>query len=145
MTADAPTWGEIERFLQIDGWRRLPASSRGGSGQDHIFYEKLLDSGRMLQTHISHARSGRPSAGRFSSILRHQLEVSRTDFWSALREGSPVVRPVTVEEQTVEHDAWVLTVLVRDLHMTAEQIAQLDVERARALVYEHWSRSVADE
>ena len=78
MTADAPTWGEMEKFLQADRWTRLPPSSRGGSGQRHIFFEKLLDSGELLQTHISHSRRGGPSPGRFGVILREQLEVSRS-------------------------------------------------------------------
>ncbi len=145
MTPDAPTWGEIERFLKIDGWTRLPASSRGGSSQDHIFFEKLLDSGELLQTHISHSRGGRPSSGRFASILHHQLKVSRADFWQALRSGEPVARPAAVEAEAeeAEHEAWVVAVLAGDLHMTAEEIALLDIEQARQLVLDHWSRPTA--
>lgn len=144
MTPDAPTWGEIEKFLQIDGWTALPASSRGGPSQRHIFFEKLLDSDRLLQTHISHSRGGRPSAGRFALILREQIEVSRTEFWQALRSGEPVARPATVEaEQRVEHEAWVVAVLVGELHMTAEQVEELDAEQARQLVLDHWSRPTA--
>ncbi len=143
MTPDAPTWGEVEKFLQIDGWTRLPASSRGGSSQDHIFFEKLLDNGELLQTHISHSRRGRPSAGRFGLILREQIKVSRKEFWEALRCGEPVARPALVEaKQQVEHEAWMIAVLVGELHMTAEQIEELDVEQARQLVLDHWSRPV---
>ncbi len=141
MTPDAPTWGEIEKFLQVDGWTRLPASSRGGSSENHIFYEKLLDSGALLQTHISHSRRGRPSPGRFGLILREQIKVSRAQFWEALRSGEPAVRPAPVEaEQQVEHDAWVLAVLVGELHMTAAQIEKLDAEQARQLVLDYWAR-----
>jgi len=143
MTPDAPTWGEIEKFLKIDGWTRLPASSRGGSSQDHIFFEKLLDSRELLQTHISHSRGSRPSTGRFASILRHQIKVSRTEFWQALRSGEPVARPVPVEAEQVEHEAWVVAVLAGDLHMTAEEIAMLDAEYTRQLVLDHWSRPTA--
>ena len=141
MTPDAPTWGEMEKFLQADGWTRLPPSSRGGSGQRHIFFEKLLDSGELLQTHISHSRRGGPSPGRFGVILREQLKVSRAAFWAALSSGEPVPRPASVEtEQQVEHEAWVLAVLAGELHMTAEQIEALDAEQARQLVLDHWSR-----
>lgn len=143
MTPDAPTWGEIEKFLQIDRWTRLPASNRGGSSQDHIFFEKLLDSGELLQTHISHSSGGRPSPGRFASILRHQIKVSRTEFWQALRSGEPVARPVAVEAEQVEHEAWVVAVLVGELHMTAGEIGRLDAEQARRLVTDHWSRPIA--
>jgi hypothetical protein len=141
MTPDAPTWGEMEKFLQADGWTRIPASRRGGSSENHIFFEKLLDSGELLQTHISHSRRGGPSPGRFGVILREQIKVSRADFWEALRSGEPVARPVPVEaEQQVEHDAWVIAVLASELHMTVEQIEELDPEQARKLVLDHWSR-----
>ncbi len=141
MTPDAPTWGEIEKFLQIDGWTRLPASSRGGSGQRHIFFEKLLDSGELLQTHISHSRRGGLSPGRFGLILREQIKVSRAQFWQALSSGEPAVRPAPLEtEQQVEHEAWVIAVLTSELHMAAEQIEELDSEQAKQLVLDHWSR-----
>lgn len=140
MTPDAPTWAEIERFLKIDRWTRLSASSRGGSSQDHIFYEKLLDSGELLQTHISHSAAKRPSSGRFAAILRDQMKVSREDFWRALRDGVPVDRPCREASTPPEHDAWVLAVLTRDLHMTAEQVASLDVDAAREMVLARWSQ-----
>jgi hypothetical protein len=141
MTPDAPTWGEIEKFLKVDGWKRLPAASRGGSSENHIFFEKLLDSGELLQTHISHSRGGRPSAGRFGLILREQIKISRAEFWQAVRSGEPVGRPTPVDaEQSIEHEAWVVAVLVGELRMTAEQIEELDTEQAKQLVLEHWSR-----
>jgi hypothetical protein len=144
MTPDAPTWGEIEKFLQADRWRRLPPSSRGGSSENHIFFEKLLDSGELLQTHISHSRRGGPSPGRFGLILREQIKVSRAEFWQALSCGEPVGRPAPIEgEQQVEHEAWVMAVLAGELHMTAEQIKELDIEEAKQLVTEHWSRPTA--
>ena len=139
MTPDAPTWAEIERFLKIDGWTRLAAASRGGSRQDHIFYEKLLDSGELLQTHISHASAKRPSSGRFGAILRDQLKVSREDFWRALRDKVAVDRSSPQESAPPEHDAWVIAVLTRDLHLTAEQIAALHVDEAKDIVLAHWS------
>jgi ribosomal protein S14 len=95
MTPDAPTWGEMEKFLLLDGWTRLSASSRGGSSQDHIFFEKLLDSDELLQTYISRSRRGCPSAGRFGLILREQIKLSRPEFWEALRSGEPVQQQVS--------------------------------------------------
>jgi hypothetical protein len=141
MTPNAPTWGEMEKFLQVDGWIRLPASSRGGSSENHIFFEKLLDSGELLQTHVSHSSRGRPSPGRFGVILREQIKVSRADFWEAPRSGEPAARPAPLEaEQPVEHQAWVDAVLVGELHMNAEQIEALDAEQAKQLVLDHWGR-----
>jgi hypothetical protein len=140
MTPNAPTWGELEKFLQVDGWVRLQAGSRGGSSEDHIFFEKVLPDGRVLQTHISHSRRGRPSAGRFAAILRDQLEVSREQFWTALRKGEPVDRPAVFDEsERVEHEAWVVAVLARELYMTIEQIAALSIDDAKQRVLDHWS------
>jgi hypothetical protein len=141
MTPDAPTWDEIEKFLHADNWTRLPPSSRGGPGQRHIFFEKLLNSGELLQTHISHSRHGRPSPGRFSLILREQIKASRTEFWKTLTSGEPVTRPTPLDtHQHVEHEAWVTAILAGQLHMTTEQIANLDVQQAKQLVLKHWSR-----
>lgn len=141
MTPTSPTWGDVEEFLAADGWRRLAGDERGGKRQTQIFFEKVLEDGRALQTHISHDRSSRVSPGRFGAILRGQLEVSREEFWTAIRTGEPVQRPVPLdEEEFVEHDAWVIQVLVGELHMGVEVIAELSEEEAQARVYEYWSR-----
>ena len=140
MTPTAPTWGDVEDFLDADGWRQVDRGERGGGRSRHVFYEKTLDDGRVLQTHISHSRQKTLSPGRFSAVLRHQLEVSREQFWDCIRTQSAVDRPIELEEGPVEHEAWVVAVLVRELHMTAEQIAALSEEEAQRLVHEHWSR-----
>ncbi|MDQ3721072.1 MAG: hypothetical protein M3350_09890 [Actinomycetota bacterium] len=141
MTPNAPTWGEVEEFLKVDGWRRLAPSERGGSQAGHVFFEKTLDDDRVLQTHISYSRDKRPSPGRFRAILREQLEVSREEFWEALRSGDPVDRPAQVEEdQPVEHEAWVVAVLAAEMHMSADEIQALDVDEARDLVHRYWAR-----
>jgi hypothetical protein len=140
VTPTSPSWADIEKFLGVDGWRQIPAGERGGRRQAHIFFEKLLSDGRLLQTHISHDRSKKISPGRFGTILREQLEVSRADFWEAIRSGEPVARPVGTEEATVEHDAWVVAVLVGELHMSAEELEGLSEEEAVRLVHEHWAR-----
>jgi hypothetical protein len=74
-------------------------------------------------------------------VLRHQLEVSREQFWECIRAQRPVDRPIGLEEGPVELEAWMVAVLVGELHMTAEQIAALSEEEARRLVQEHWSRA----
>jgi hypothetical protein len=140
LTPAAPTWGDLEDFLGADGWRQVKKGERGGSRSRHVFYEKTLADGRVLQTHISHSRQKTLSPGRFSSVLRHQLEVSRQQFWEGIRTQRPVDRPVEPEEGPVEHEAWVVAVLVGELHMSAEQIAALSREEGQKLVQEHWSR-----
>lgn len=141
MTPTSPTWGDVERFLEADNWRRVPARRRGGRRQPHIFFEKVADDGRVLQTHISHDRKATMSPGRFNSILRTQLEVSRDEFWAAVRSGDPVYRPVPVDaDDACEHEDWVIRVLVGKLHMSAEEIEELSVEEARQLVQDFWAK-----
>jgi hypothetical protein len=140
VTPNSPSWADVEKFLGVDGWRQIPAGERGGRRQTHVFFEKLLPNGRLLQTHISHDRSKKISSGRFGTILREQLEVSRADFWEAIRSGEPVSRPAETEEAPVEHDAWVIAVLVGELHMSAEEIEGLNEKEAVQLVHEHWAR-----
>lgn len=80
-----PTWGEVERFCRIDGWREVRRSG-------HVFYEKVLADGTMLRTHRSFASRKTMSPGRFRAILRHQLRVTEQEFWSALETNEPVER-----------------------------------------------------
>jgi hypothetical protein len=141
VTPTSPGWADVEKFLGVDGWRRIAAGERGGRRQAHIFFEKLLPDGRLLQTHISHDRSKKISPGRFATILREQLEVSRADFWEAIRSGEPVARPVETEEAPVEHDARLIAVLVGELHMSAAEIEGLSEGEAVRLVHDHWART----
>ena len=140
MTPTSPTWDDIHEFLDADGWRRIDSSARGGGRGRHVFYEKTLDDGRVLQTHLSHSGQETMSAGRFSGILRHQLEVSREEFWQCIRLRKPVTRPVEVDEGPVEHEAWVVAVLVEELRMTPEELEALSPEEAQRLVGELWSK-----
>lgn len=140
MTPASPTRGDVEKFLAVDGWRQVPAGERGGRRQRHLFFEKLLPDGRLLQTHISHDRSKSIGASRFGAVLRDQLEVSRGEFWTAIDAGEPVDRPVALDEdEVVEHDAWVIRVLAGELHMSPDEIAALTEEEAKERVYAHWS------
>ena len=73
--------------------------------------------------------------------MRDQLEVSRAEFWDAISAREPVDRPAAVEQpEAVEHESWVISVLVSELHMAAEEIEALTEQEAIDLVHEHWSR-----
>lgn len=140
MTPTSPTWADIKAFLAADGWRELPSGARGGSSADHIFYEKTLTDGRVLQTHVSHSARKSVSAGRFRAILRHQLEVSKDAFWDAIRTGTPVERPAPLEApEPFQHPAWVVAVLTGRLHMSGEDIAKLSPDEAQARVQQFWT------
>lgn len=140
MTPNAPTWDDVEAFLAADGWRRVPSRERGGKRQRHVFYEKVTEDGRLLQTHVSHSGRKTISPGRFAGILRYDLEVSKEEFWGCIRIGRPAQRPVTLDEGPVEHESWIVAVLAGELHMTADQIEALSRDEAKEILDDYWSR-----
>jgi hypothetical protein len=78
-----------------------------------------------------------PEADRRALLIG--AKIHPTPFREALTSGEPVTQSADTEQQ-VEHEAWVLAVLVGELHMTAKQIEELDVEQAGQLVLDHRSR-----
>ncbi len=132
-----PSWAEIEQFCRIDGWEPVREI-------DHRFFQKVLASGEVLETHSSFDSRGSMSQGRFNAMLRTQLRVTREMFWETLRAGQPVERPAPVESPSApRHRAYVLRVLTQELRKTEEEIAQLSAEEGERLVHEHWSRPSA--
>jgi hypothetical protein len=129
-----PTWGEIEQFCRIDGWRESRRT-------DHVFYEKVLADGTVLRTHRSFAGGKTMSPGRFKAILRNQLQVSEDDFWTALETKEPVARPSDPPEEEAAFPAYLVRVLKDDLHLSEAEVAELSREEAQRLVHQHWSRS----
>lgn len=129
-----PSWRQIEEFCQIDNWTVVRET-------DHRFFQRVLPSGEVLETHTSFASGKAMSQGRFAAILRTQLKVTRKQFWEALRSGRPVERPAPVEPEGPKHRLYVVQVLTRELGMSENEIANLTVEEAERLVHEHWSRA----
>jgi hypothetical protein len=127
-----PSWGQIERFCRIDGWREVRST-------DHVFFEKALADGTVLRTHRSFASKKTMSPGRFKAILRNQLQVSVDDFWNALETAKPVDRPSAPPEEGPTLPAYLVRVLEGDLHLPREEIAKLSAAEARRLVEKHWS------
>ena len=80
-----PTWGQVERFCRIDGWREVRRTG-------HVHFEKALSDGTVLRTHRSFSSRQTMSPGRFRAILRHQLRVSEEQFWQALETRKRVDR-----------------------------------------------------
>jgi hypothetical protein len=130
----APTWGEIERFCRIDGWRESRRT-------DHVFFEKVLADGTVLRTHRSFAGGKTMSPGRLKAILRNQLQVSEGDFWTALESKEPVARPSEPPGEEATLAAYLVRVLKDELHLSEREIAALSPEEAQRLVHQHWSQS----
>ncbi|TMK78528.1 MAG: type II toxin-antitoxin system HicA family toxin [Actinobacteria bacterium] len=127
-----PTWGEIERFCRIDGWRELRRT-------DHVFFEKVLADGTVLRTHRSFSGGKTISPGRFKAILRNQLQVSEGDFWAALKNEEPAARPSEPPAEEAPIPAYLVRVLKGELHLSEDEIAALSSEEAKRRVDDHWS------
>lgn len=127
----APTWGDIDRFCEADGW------TDDGS-TDHVFWEKVLPNGELLQTHRSFSANTEIGVDLFRMILREQLKVSRGDFWNAISTGEPVERPVEIEDSPV-FEIWVVRGLM-DHGYTEHAIKELGPDAAKALLHQLWSK-----
>jgi len=126
-----PTWAEIEQFCAIDGWTHVRST-------DHEFWQKTLDSGEVLETHTSFGGNKTMSPGRFSSILRNQLRITKVEFWQALQSGKPVDRPTDVEEAPPSIPGWVLFGL-KNQGLTDDEIATLGPEEAEKVLQQKWA------
>jgi hypothetical protein len=127
-----PNWGEVEAFCHADGWRQVRST-------DHVFWEKVLGSSEVLQTHRSFSSDRPLSPGQFGFVLRTQLKVSREDFWRAVETGQPIERPSAAPAEPLALPLWVVTVLVDELHLSQEEISRLSPEEAIDRVHQHWS------
>jgi hypothetical protein len=131
-----PTWREFERFLAIDGWVEVRRTG-------HVFYEKVLPGGEILQTHRSLAGDKTMSMGRFRAILAVQARVSVAEFWAALTTGDPVPRPSPQPEVPPPGlPAWLALALEHEVGLDGSELQRLDVEAAQTLLNEHRSREL---
>jgi hypothetical protein len=129
-----PSWDEILDFLKVDRW-----SEDRSTGHD--FFEKALPDGEILRTHASRSGSKTISPGRFKAILSDQLRVSAAEFWNALRTRRPVTRPSPAPEPPpASLPLWIAQALEREVGLSREQIEEIDVGRARALIDDARSR-----
>jgi hypothetical protein len=127
-----PVWGHIGEFCTADGWSEV----RSDTG--HIFWERTLPDGTVLQTHRSMDAGKRISPNVFARILRDQLRVNKAQFWEAIRTGQPVDRRMPLDEAPPEYPAWVVVGLLK-YGYTEDQVRGMTPEEAEALLTEKWS------
>lgn len=131
-----PTWNDLERFCEIDGWER-----REG---DHIRFRKQLDDGRILRTKVS--RKGSETIGRslWTHIWREQLALpAEEDFWETLETRNPADRePLGRAERPAQRGlpAWLWQRLTEEVGLSEEEVRTLSEEQALERLHEFWSR-----
>ena len=124
-----PTSSELREFLKYDrGWE----PSRD-SAHDH--YEKVLENGTVLSTHVSWGKKKTVSARTFKLILEKQLAVTEEQFWDTIRLKTPQRTSVVVVEAS--NDPLTLALrreLMRRLHYTDEQMIDMTGTQAKQLL-----------
>lgn len=134
---NTPTWGEIDAFLAADtGWALV-------RGTEHDFYEKTLQDGTVLQTHVSHSKNKSMHPGTFKSLIcAQQLQVTEAQFWAAISTGKsqragaaePAARPEKLTLALIQE-------LRRRLHYTDEQLEGLTGTEAKRRLKEFHERA----
>lgn len=131
------TWGELELFFRCDRWTEV---RRTGD----VRYEKELPDGELLRSARSAGKSGQTiGRDRFAEILRAQLKVDATAFWTCVKTCLPVPRPASVATPpTARLSAWIARWLEPELGLRSDQIASMRLTDADAerLLDEHRSR-----
>jgi hypothetical protein len=87
-----PTYAELKRFCEVDGWYDSDAQ-RGSKTGDHFRFGRVLRDGTRLRTRVSHGSGSIRDPATFKDILRSQLRVSEEQFWLAVDKGEAAHRP----------------------------------------------------
>jgi hypothetical protein len=112
---------DVRRFCVVDGWRRK-ADAPGRRVAKHEVWEKTLASGVTLRTLISKSRETY-AKGVFAAILKHQLQVTEQEFWTAVDKRRAPARPQTASARPAG-EALPLE-LVRELLAAGHTLADL--------------------
>ena len=82
---------ELRAFCRVDGWA-CTSDKPGRTTSKHEVWMKSLPGGSTLRVVISKGR-GEYSPGLVAHILKHELCVTESEFWSAVRTGEAPPRP----------------------------------------------------
>ncbi len=137
MSWPEPTRKDHEAFCQAEQWQRV-RDARGRTGTHHVTYEIGLPDGAILRTRISHPvdRSGYgPSL--WSHILRDQLQVTESEFWTCIRDcvtpsrGAPDI-PATALPAQLAH------LLIARVGLPESEVAAMTKDQAVSRLQRYW-------
>jgi hypothetical protein len=84
-------YDDMRAFCRVDGWSST-ADTPGRTTHKHEVWTKALADGTLLRSVISKGR-GEYSPQMMSWIIKHELEVTEQEFWTAVRDGVAPARP----------------------------------------------------
>ena len=123
-----PTFDDIRRFCEIDGWSEK-GGARGKTG-DHDRYIKQLADGSILRTKASHRNEQIGDPNLWHRIWKEQLGLeSEEQFWTALRTRTPVPRGTEAPKGTPD---WLIRRLINQVGLKENEALALSPEEAAA-------------
>lgn len=139
-----PSWNDIRRFCEVDGWDEVHRERRARRG-DHDRFRKVLPDGRILRTRASHGNAEIGDPGLVNEIIRRQLQVTREEFWDAVDDGNPPERAPSgqtrAQDEKPAHDLpdWLAVHLTAAVGLPTEEVASMTPKAAMDR-YLQWCR-----
>lgn len=106
-----PTFQELIRFVQVEGWEDKDKKSVKKKG-DHHRYVFTTPTGERLYARISHGKGQIYNPDLFQHILRDQLSIDGIQFWAAVNHG---VKPIRQSPTSIQIGGALDAKLVRNL------------------------------
>lgn len=140
MTGSPGSRRDHSRFCLNEGWAEV-RNTRGKKVRHHLTYELALPNGRILRTRISHpVNSERYGPSLWAHILADQLEVTESEFWACVTDGTLPDRGATIEIPVNALPVQLAHQLVHDAGIPETEVAKMDLARAIEVMNEYWSR-----
>jgi len=123
-----PTFKELRRFVDVEGWEDKDAKSNKSKG-DHHRYVFTTPTGERLYTRISHGRDEIQNPNLFVAILKDQLCIDEAQFWDAVDNGVKPKRPMlNASEERSGMDASLARNLIKKVGMSSKDLVGLSQE-----------------
>lgn len=135
-----PTYKELKRYMEVEGWEDKDALSHKKKG-DHHRYVFTTPTGERLYTRISHGNEQIYSPELFGAILRDQLRIDEIQFWAAVDKGIRPRRPLPASAP--EHDgidAKLARNLITKVRMSPQDLAGITQSEA-VIIWNEWLSS----
>ena len=128
------------RFCTTEEWTPV-RNARGGKVGHHVTYELPLPDGRVLRTRISRpVNTTTYGANLWTTIVRNQLEVTDTEFWSCVSDGVTPDRGGDEPEVPARAlPAPLVWQLLHTANIPEEDVAQMTLDEAVAVLHAYWA------
>lgn len=140
MKYPAPTRRDHQTFCATEGWTKRKTAT-GKTGTHHTNYELALPDGRILLTRVSHPadRTGY-GPGMWAHILRDQLDVTETEFWSCVKNKVKPHRGEVVQPPAEAIPVGVVAALIHEFHIPESEVRMMTREQAIQRMVEGYAK-----